>query len=85
VRTGASSLALFSEPARGTHVTQGRLMILGILLRVGDEPMILAVDQDGHPAWCDLDDVTFDWRWSPELGRWADLEELDSVTPAFAP
>jgi hypothetical protein len=72
----ASALALFPEPIRGTHVSEARLMILGLTVGPGEEPTLLCVDADGRPGWFPLGEMTFDWRWSDELGRWADLEEL---------
>jgi hypothetical protein len=51
-------------------------MILGIKVSANAEPTIFGIDADGHPRWLGFAEVTFDWRWSSELGRWADLEEL---------
>jgi hypothetical protein len=72
----ANALALFAEPIRGTHASDARLMILGLTVGPGAVTTLLWVGTDGRPCWFPLGDVTFDWRWSDELGRWADLEDL---------
>lgn len=68
--------ALFSEPARGTHVTGEPVMILGFDADTEGEPLILGINAEGKIRYYPTDTITFDWRWSPKLGRWADLEEL---------
>ena len=72
----ATGLALFPEPVRGTHASDARLMILHLRVGPGAEPTLLCVGSNGRPGWFPLGEVTFDWRWSDELGRWADLAEL---------
>jgi hypothetical protein len=82
----ASALALFPDPIRGTHASDAPLMILGLTVGPGAVTTLLCVGTDGRPGWFPFGDVTFDWRWSDELGRWADLEELmRGSVPVSAP
>jgi hypothetical protein len=73
---GGIAIALFSEPCRGTHGEKAPVMLLGVKVGADEEPTLLGVDASGQPRWFTFPEVTFDWRWSTELGRWADLEEL---------
>jgi hypothetical protein len=70
------AIALFAEPCRGTHSEKAPVMLLGVAVNPTEEPLLFGVDSDGHPLWFTFPEVTFDWRWSPELDRWADLDEL---------
>jgi hypothetical protein len=78
----SSAIALFAEPCRATHLETGPVMIIWVEVGGANEPTLLGVDAGGQPRWFTFTEVTFDWRWSPELGRWADLEEL--VNPSVA-
>lgn len=73
---GGIAIALFSEPCRGTLLDLAPVMLLGVKVGATEEPTLLGVDASGQPRWFTFPEVTFDWRWSHELGRWADLEEL---------
>jgi hypothetical protein len=75
-RDARPSIALFSEPIRGTDTLGDPVMILGLMVDGEAEAVIFGVSPGGRPAWWPFCEISFDWRWSPELGRWADLEEL---------
>jgi hypothetical protein len=79
----ANALALFPEPIRGTHAQGAPLMILGLTVGPAAVTTFLCVGTDGRPCWFALADVTFDWRWSDELGRWADLEEITRAGASY--
>ena len=76
--------ALFTEPVRGTLKDGTPVMILGVQAVESDDDYVFGVDGDGNPGWWKLEMLTFDWRWSPGLGRWADLEEIEN-TPLIDP
>jgi len=74
-RDARPSIALFSEPIRGTDTQGNPVMILGLM--VGEvEAMIFGVNPEGRPTWWPVPEITFDWRFSEQLGRWADIEEI---------
>ena len=75
-RVGGTAIALFAEPVRGTPASGPPVMILGLDVATTEEPAIFGVDAEGRPKWWILAEITFDWRWSVRLGRWADLEEI---------